>query len=324
MGTVARRKHSGIAIVIVDMKHAAVVACAVLLLASCTSESEPTHADPEPPPAKATATPDPTSTEKAGSDKTTGRTIPIQVWFLRPSPRDSKVEFHELLLHHTEIPATQAVARAAIEELFRGVPDSLAKSDDAYSIVPESTRLLGLTVEDGVATIDLNSEFENSGMGSTGGEPHLAQVVYTLTQFPTVKRVAFEIEGEPVGGKGRAFGGHGIILPRFQTRKTWESMLPPIVVESPYPNQTLDWTFDLFGIANVFEATVSWRLLDPDGEVIKEGFTTATCGTGCWGEFEERISIERFPERRAILQVFESSAEDGSPLNTVEVPLSFR
>ena len=306
------------------MKHAVVVACAVLLLASCTSESGTTSADPEPAPAESSPTPAPSGTEEVESDKTTGRTIPIQVWFLQPNSQDPEVGFHELLLHHAEVPATQAVARAAIEELFRGVPKSLAKSDDAYSIVPEGTELLGLTVADGTATINFNRRFEESGMGTSGGEPQLAQVVYTLTQFPTVKRVAFEIEGEPVGGKGRAFGGHGAILPRFQTRKTWESMLPPIVVESPYSDQGVDWTFDLYGIANVFEATVSWRLLDPDGEVIKEGFTTATCGTGCWGEFEERISIERFPERRAILQVFESSAEDGSPMNMVEVPLNFR
>ena len=65
------------------------------------------------------------------------------------------------------------------------------------SAIPAGTRLLGLTIKDGVATVDLSSEFESGG-GSASATIRLGQVVYTLTQFPTVKSVVFQIDGRTV------------------------------------------------------------------------------------------------------------------------------
>ena len=297
------------------MRRALVAALSLVLFVSCTADPETTtRPDPEPVPTETQATPEPNETtaeEDAAGEKTT-----VQVWFVEPG-RDATPQ---LLLHHVEIPATQAVGRAAIEQLLRGVPGDLAARSAAMTIVPEDTELLGLTIEGGTARVDFNRAFEITGMGTSSDGYQIPQVVYTLTQFPTVKRVEFLLEGEPV----EVIGGHGIMLDGPQTRKDWETALPPIVVESPYPGRTVDWTFDLFGIANVFEATVSWRLIDSNGKKIDEGFVTATCGTGCWGEYEARISIERQEDTSATLQVFESSAEDGSPLHMVEVPIEFR
>jgi len=294
------------------MKLVAVIA-ALVVFGSCTSEPEPRRSDPVPAPEARPSesprgSPAPTPTQAGG---TADQTIPIQLWFLRGGDRRPP----ELLLHYEELPATRAVGRAAIQLLIRGVPERAPKK--AYSIVPSNTDLLGLTIANRTATIDLSRGFEQTEAGTAVDGMQVAQVVYTLTQFPTVKRVELLIEGERV----ETLGGHGIPVDRPLTRKDFEEHLPPIVVEKPYPGQAVGRTFGLSGIANVFEATVSWRLTDPDRKPFKQGFTTATCGSGCWGSFGDRISLERVPGDRIILEVFESSAEDGSALHLVRVPL---
>ena len=68
------------------------------------------------------------------------------------------------------------------------------------------------------------------------------------------------------------------------------------------------------GTANVFEATVSLELLDQDGTILWEGFTTATCGTGCRGDFSVEIPYEVAEAQLGTLVAWETSMEDGSRL----------
>src|SRR5829696_2671656 len=92
-----------------------------------------------------------------------------------------------------EIPATKGVATAAVNALLAG-PTTGEAARDISSAVPAGSKLLGLAIDGGVATVNLSSEFE-SGAGSASVLTRLGQMVYTLTQFPTVKSVVFEIEG---------------------------------------------------------------------------------------------------------------------------------
>jgi hypothetical protein len=75
------------------------------------------------------------------------------------------------------------------------------------------------------------------------------------------------------------------------------------------------------GTANVFEATVSLALTDADGLIIWEGFTTATCGTGCRGGWEITIPYEVDAPQMGSLIAWESSAMDGSQTNVREHPV---
>ena len=94
---------------------------------------------------------------------------------------------------------------------------------------------------------------------------------------------------------------------------------PLIVVTEPCPRATVTSPMTIAGEANVFEATVSMRIRDDAGTVLAEGFTTATCGSGCWGDFEGSLEFEVDEVQRAFIEVFESSAEDGSDQNVVVV-----
>jgi germination protein M len=177
------------------------------------------------------------------------------------------------------VPKTSIVGSAAIDALLSG-PTLSERAHGLGSVVPADTTKLGLDITGGTATIDLSSEYQSGG-GSLSMTMRLAQVVYTLTQFPTVKRVALRLDGAPV----TVFSGEGIVLDRPQTRHDYEHLLPVIAVASPDFGEQTASPVQVTGLANVFEANVSVEVLDRNGDVIAHDFTTASCGTGCWGSF---------------------------------------
>jgi len=100
-----------------------------------------------------------------------------------------------------------------------------------------------------------------------------------------------------------------------------EDLLAPIVIESPLPGDSVTSPIRVTGTANVFEATVSFEVRDDAGGVVLRGFTTATSGTGTRGTFETELAVPDL-EGPATIVAFEASAEDGSPLHVVEVPIT--
>jgi len=195
--------------------------------------------------------------------------------------------------------------------------DEAASVPAISSAVPVGTAINDVTVADGIATVDLSAEF-GSGGGTLSMMGRLGQVVFTLTRLDGIDGVRFEVEGVPT----TVFGGEGIIVPEPATRADFEGLLPAIMIESPT-------YFDFGGAnplvargsANVFEATVSVALTDGDGLIIWEGFTTATCGTGCRGDWEVSIPYEVDSPQLGSLIVWESSARDGSQTNLREHPV---
>jgi len=69
---------------------------------------------------------------------------------------------------------------------------------------------------------------------------------------------------------------------------------------------------------------VNYTLDDAAGNVLKEGFTTATSGSGTRGTFGVAIPYPPGPPRAATLAFYEVSAKDGSHINVVTVPLQLR
>ena len=65
-----------------------------------------------------------------------------------------------------------------------------------------------------------------------------------------------------------------------------------IDVVSPVEGQHVGDEIELVGCARVFEATVQYRVLGPDGEPLVEHFTTATAGGPDIGEFRETIQLD--------------------------------
>jgi hypothetical protein len=146
----------------------------------------------------------------------------------------------------------------------------------------------------------------------------LGQVVYTLTQFPTVKAVRFQLDGRPVD----VFSGEGIVLDHPVGRRDYADFLPPILVTSPGIEQQVETPLTIEGSANVFEANVTVEILDAAGNVIGNGFTTATCGTGCRGTFRITLSYDLpKPQKGEIVVHDDDAAGTGQPPHEVRIPV---
>jgi hypothetical protein len=78
----------------------------------------------------------------------------------------------------------------------------------------------------------------------------------------------------------------------------------------------------LRGSANTFEATFQVEVRPDKGKPLAEGFVTATSGSGTRGTFDKRLDFIVDRERPGTVVVYERSAEDGSVINRVEIPVT--
>jgi hypothetical protein len=175
---------------------------------------------------------------------------------------------------------------------------------------------LGLDIVDGIATVDLSAEYASGG-GTLSMTMRLAEVVFTLTQFPTVEGVNFKLDGKPV----EVFGGEGLILDHPLSRSDYEELSPAILVESPTLGNTVGSPLRVRGSANVFEAVFIVNIINSNGLIIADQVVTATSGTGTRGTFDVTIPFTVDQAGLGGLIVFSESPKDGSQINVVEIPL---
>ena len=135
----------------------------------------------------------------------------------------------------------------------------------------------------------------------------LAQVVFTVTRAADVDEVVFSIDIEKV-----VFSAEGIELGGPQQREDFYDMLPPVFVDSPAWGGPVTSPIQVQGLSNVFEAVSQLMLTDDDGEPLDEQTVMATCGTGCWGEWDAEIHYTLDRDQFGALIVWEVSAKDGS------------
>jgi germination protein M len=205
----------------------------------------------------------------------------------------------------------------AVQRLLEG-PTEAERRAGMSSAIPAGTRFLGLDIDGTTATVDLSSEYESGG-GSASMFARLAQVVYTLTEFDTVRDVRFMLDGEQVD----VFSGEGIVLEEPVGRRQYSELLPPILVESPSFGGRVTSPFEVSGSANVFEANVTVRLLDENGKELVSRFTTATCGTGCRGRYSIEIPYQAAVEQPGTLVAQDDDADgDGKPSFEVRIPVT--
>jgi hypothetical protein len=208
---------------------------------------------------------------------------------------------------------------SAMGQLLAGVGEGASSMPALSSAIPVGTSITGVAIEEatGIVSVYLSGEF-GSGGGTLSMMGRLGQVVYTLTAIDGVNGVRFYVDDQLT----TVFGGEGIIIPDPATRADFEGLLPAILIESPtYGDVATGNPLVARGTANVFEATVSLALTDGEGLIIWEGLTTATCGTGCRGDWEVSIPYEVDAPQMGSLMVWEASARDGSQTNVREHPV---
>jgi len=73
------------------------------------------------------------------------------------------------------------------------------------SLIPPDTRVLSATVRGETAYINFSEDFQYNTYGVEGYAAQLREIIYTVTEFPNVRRVQILIEGRRVD-----FLGEGI------------------------------------------------------------------------------------------------------------------
>jgi germination protein M len=217
------------------------------------------------------------------------------------------------------VPATKAVATAAVEELLRGRP-VFPGSRRPFAA---GTRLRGIRIHGGTATVDLSREILRGRPGDAQRYP-LQALVHTVTQFKTVKRVVVAVEGRTSGTvAGRSLGEFWDVAPGQALTRDPTVRLAPISLDEPGPGTLVrGGRLVVTGEASVHEGNVSLRLRDGDGRVVAQGYTTAATGAPGRGPFSGALTFTAPGQaRRWTLEVFEVSAADGSVVYAVHVPV---
>lgn len=286
----------------------------LLSLSACADDDEPTPS-PAPSPSatpSATATAGPTPTAGPTS---TGTPAPTTS---RPPVSTSTVSVYLLKGEDLQPVARTAtgtgVAAAAVRALLSG-PSTAEHSDGLTSNVPSGTTLRGLTIRDGLATVDLSGRFDDGG-GTLSMTSRVAQVVFTLTRFPTVDRVVFMLDGKRV----TSLGGEGVDLSRPVDRDDYESLSPAVLIETPRWGESARMPLRVTGTANVFEAVFFLELENARGRRLVEQRVMATSGSGTRGTFD--VTLRGTLSGAVLLNAFVYSAKDGSREDVVSVPLT--
>jgi hypothetical protein len=188
-------------------------------------------------------------------------------------------------------PATMTVTVFRVKDGI--LTPETAEVRQSPAVAAAALRALGLastvTISDGTASVDLPRARNDA----------VAEIVYTLTQFPSVDRVDVA---------GRA----GL------TRGDFAAYVAPISVERPASGAHVPDTFHVSGTASVFEATLVVQLVR-DGAVIAKQTVTASEGAPGRGTFDATFTARPGP---VTVSAFAPSAADGSPQHQVDVPVT--
>jgi hypothetical protein len=212
---------------------------------------------------------------------TGGATRAVDLYYLRGN---------ELVPVRASIRETPAIATASIQKLLEEPPSGLRTA------IPPGTMLESVAVSGGRATVRFSTdELTHSAEG---------QVVYTLTQFPTITSV----DGGPFRTPASR-SGYADLTPKAA-----------IYVAEPERDSSVSSPIHASGTADVFEGTLAVDVWS-NGKRLRTQTIQATSGTGTRGTWSARIDVPAGPAK---LFFYEPSAENGAPLHATTVSLTVR
>jgi spore germination protein GerM len=140
----------------------------------------------------------------ADGDKTAdaGEKKKVKLYYLVYSDRTGKISPGSVI---REVTGADPLA-AALGELVKGLSPSEEKKG-LITAMPEGLKVRSVAVKNGIAEIDMSSEFAENAQGDfiTG---RLNQLFYTAIQFPGVKGISVRMNGKPFS----TIGGDGLLL----------------------------------------------------------------------------------------------------------------
>ncbi len=237
----------------------------------------------------------------------------VAVYYVKVTQNDAYLvrEVHQ-------VSPTKEVARAALEEIINVNP----VGPGAVRVIPATTKIKGINVKDGLATVDFSQEVLMANTGAIGEALGIQSIVNTLTEFPEIQKVSFMVEGK-VDEQAKDWWGHVGLYEQPFSRDVSVVHEPVIWVSSPESGQKVSSPLLVKGSARVFEATVNIRLKDETGKTIAENFATASEGAPGRGQFELSLPFDAPSPGRGELEVYWASPKDGKELDKMAVPVNW-
>jgi spore germination protein GerM len=319
---------------------------ASVLSTTALPSASPSAAPTPSPTSSVTLVPATTPSPTVGSSPTPtpATTMIVRAYFLMRDGSGGEVVNEPTLVPVLRtVPRSTATATAAMNALLAG-PSAKERAPKwpIKTLIPAGTELLGIEISGGLATVDLSAEFASLSPddvwdgGSYSLHGRVAQVVYTLTQFTTVDRVDFKLDGKPVkvlSGMPDPESGasEAIAMDKPVTRATSrdhysyrDHFVPLIFVDRPAWGAALPNPGRVSGLANVFEAQFRIALLDRNDKVLVDRPVLATVGSGAWGTFDVTLSYDVPNAQWGTLRVWDISEADGHAIAVREYPVYLR
>ncbi len=141
--------------------------------------------------------------EKKGEQEPQIRSRQSRLFFISVTG-DGKITMKGVIrpVEYTDAPLT-----ATLEALLQG-PTTAEVNQGLMSLISPQTRLRTVYIKGDTAYVDFNEAFRFNSLGKEGLIAELTQVVYTATEFPTVKRVQILVEGEI----SKHLGPEGVVI----------------------------------------------------------------------------------------------------------------
>lgn len=290
----------------------------LLAVAACGDNVDETTSSTASPPTSAATAVTPTTSPTTAPPATVGPTTPptitspptgdfVSVFF----PVDGLIAPVARL-----VPPGQDPATVAVTELLRGPSaDEVAGTPPMWQVV-DGAELVGVTVADGVATVDISEEFD-SPTGTSGELMRLSALTYTLTDLPEVDEVVLLIDGKRL----QYFGGHGWDITPSLTRTTFmenQGAFGSIAILDPAWWLPVANPVVVSGYAEGYEGKVMFGLYDNDGLELVVGEAEVVPTGWDLGVFDISIPYSVEFEQLGAVMVWDGSAGTGSQANLIE------
>ncbi len=215
-----------------------------------------------------------------------------------------------------DLPWSLTPATDAMTQLLAGPTSGESVSIPAMSsAIPASAWASSIVIGGGTATVGLH------GFGAATVRS-VAQVVFTLTQFPTVDRVQLTVDSVAVAEVG------GIEAPFTREDFLDAGVLPMVFADQPLFDGYAANPLRLVGRTFAFEAQFEVVIVDAEGLIVAEvpvlanGPQIVSPGGIPWTSFDVTIPYLLDATQRGAVITFDRSAKDGSQIGVREYPVT--
>jgi hypothetical protein len=193
----------------------------------------------------------------------------------------------------------------ALQALLSGpIPTEAAAGLGTW--IPAGTTVRGLQVRGGVATVNFSPQFVEPGPQAVLSA-RLAQVVYTLTAYPNIGRVALLVVGMPIN----SFAGVDTSSPIGRSQVT--AALPGVLLENPAVGSSVSGLFHISGITSI-NGIYDIQLVDSTGRLLASVTNTAVTGA----TFSQTIPFSRPYAGTGTIRVFARPSSPSQPAEASE------